>query len=220
MEEKLKRKKEEDEQMWREYLEQRKKQRAKEEEELRKLKERQAKRKLLRAQQEAKMLDMKRKQEEQRQKEMEDKKAKEAEAKRKRLEEAERKRQAMQEAMKKEQTVGKPNFVIAKKEGGEDGGPGAALGSSGFDKSEMGKTKEQLEEDKKMCMQFRIKPLEIEGLKMDELKTQCKELWEHIIQLESDKYDLEDRMKRQDYDVSTTCGEITHCLQYLFSLVG
>lgn len=64
----------------------------------------------------------------------EEKKARDAEAKRKRLEEAEKKRAAMQAAMNKQQNAenaGQRNFVIQKR---SDGGPGAALGSSGFDR--------------------------------------------------------------------------------------
>ncbi|KAL1430419.1 hypothetical protein MTO96_014873 [Rhipicephalus appendiculatus] len=207
MEEKLRKKKEEEEEMWAEYLEQRKKQRAKEEEELRKLKERQMKRKAQRAEQEAKLMEFKKKQEEQRIREMEEKKAREAEAKRKRLEEAEKKRQAMLAAKeKREQEPVKPNFVITKREG-ED--MGSALGSSGFDKftnimyarGEMGKTKEQMEEDKKAILSFRIKPLEIEGLTVEQLREKAKQLWERVVSLESEKYDLEERQKRQDYDL-------------------
>lgn len=52
--------------MWREYIEQRKAQRAKEDEELRRLKERQAKRRAARAEQEAAMMEYKRRSEEQR----------------------------------------------------------------------------------------------------------------------------------------------------------
>ncbi|XP_076310677.1 uncharacterized protein LOC143225342 isoform X2 [Tachypleus tridentatus] len=208
MEEKMRKKKEEEEAMWKEYMEQRKIQRQKEEDELRKLKERQAKRKTQRLDQEKKMMEMIKRQEETRIREMEEKKQREAEAKRKRLEEAEKKRQAMQEAMQRQkiQEPVKRNFVIQKKEG--EVGPGAALGHSGFDKftnvmharGEMGKTKEQLEEDKKICLQYRVKPLELEGLKIEELRQKAMELWARISSLESDKYDLEERQKRQDYD--------------------
>ena len=66
----------------------------------------------------------------------------------------------------------------------------------------MGKTKEQLAEDKKIAMSFRVKPLDIEGLSVEELKKKASQLWDLVIQLESDKYDLEERQKRQDYDVS------------------
>lgn len=66
IEEKLRKKREEEEAMWGEYIEQRKKQREKEEEELKKLKERQAKRKTQRAEQEKMLIEMKKRQEEQR----------------------------------------------------------------------------------------------------------------------------------------------------------
>ena len=66
----------------------------------------------------------------------------------------------------------------------------------------MNKTKEQLAEDKEIALSFRIKPLEIEGLGVNKLRDRAQALWDQIVQLESDKYDLEERQKRQDYDVS------------------
>jgi hypothetical protein len=66
---------------------------------------------------------------------------------------------------------------------------------------ERNKTKEQLEEEKKISLSFRIKPLDIENLGVDKLKTKATELWEAIVKLETEKYDLEERQKRQDYDV-------------------
>jgi len=203
IEEKLRKKKEEEEAMWGEYIEQRKRQRQKEEEELKKLKERQAKRKTQRAEQEKLLIEMKRKQEDQKLREIEEKKNREAEAKRKRLEEAERKRQAMMEAMEKQKQQATPNFVINKK----DAAPASAVGMDkfanvAFARSEMNKTKEQLAEDKEIALSFRVKPLEIEGLSVDKLRQKAQQLWDMIVQLESDKYDLEERQKRQDYDVS------------------
>lgn len=67
---------------------------------------------------------------------------------------------------------------------------------------ERNKTKEQLEEEKKISLSIRIKPLEIENLSIDKLRTKATELWESIVKLETEKYDLEERQKRQDYDVS------------------
>lgn len=61
------------------------------------------------------------------------------------------------------------------------------------------KTKEQLAEDKKIAMDFRIKPLKTDGLAGNELKKIVNELWDSIVQLESDKYDLEEEQKRQEY---------------------
>ena len=36
----------------------------------------------------------------------------------------------------------------------------------------------------------------------DQLGSKAKELWDTIVRLETEKYDLEERQKRQDYDVS------------------
>jgi troponin T len=59
-----------------------------------------------------------------------------------------------------------------------------------------------LEEEKKISLSIRIKPLDIEGLGIDKLRNKATELWEAIVKLETEKYDLEERQKRQDYDVS------------------
>lgn len=67
---------------------------------------------------------------------------------------------------------------------------------------ERNKTKEQLEEEKKISLSIRIKPLSIEGLSTDKLRHKAQELWDCIVKLETEKYDLEERQKRQDYDVS------------------
>lgn len=62
------------------------------------------------------------------------------------------------------------------------------------------KTKEQLAEDKRIAMKFRLKPLNIEeGLRTAELKKIVSDLWSNIVQLESDKYDLEEEQRRQEY---------------------
>lgn len=37
---------------------------------------------------------------------------------------------------------------------------------------------------------------------IEALKKKANELWETIVHLETEKYDLEERSKRQDYDVS------------------
>ena len=36
----------------------------------------------------------------------------------------------------------------------------------------------------------------------EDLKTKAKELWELIVKLETERYDLEERTRRQDYDVT------------------
>lgn len=206
LEQKFAKKLETDEDQWKQYIDDWRRQRAKEEEDLRKLKEKQSKRRAQRETEEHQMTEQKRKQEEQRQREAEEKKQRELEQKKARLEEAERKRQAMQQAMDKAKAETKPNFVVQKR---TDGGPGASLGNSAADRllnvaaarGELGKTKEQLEEDKKISLSFRIQALEIEGLSIEQLKEKAKELWEAVVKLETEKYDLEERQKRQDYDL-------------------
>lgn len=66
----------------------------------------------------------------------------------------------------------------------------------------MAKTKEQLEEEKRSALSQRIEPLSLDGLNSDKLIAKAKALHDKLYQLESEKYDLEDRFKRQQYDVS------------------
>merc|ERR1711876_116910 len=66
---------------------------------------------------------------------------------------------------------------------------------------EMTKTKEQLEEEKKISLSIRIKPLDLDAMDGDQLNNKATELWDTIVRLETEKYDLEERQKRQDYDL-------------------
>merc|ERR1712012_560052 len=67
---------------------------------------------------------------------------------------------------------------------------------------EMTKTKEQLEGEKKTSLSIRIRPLELDaGMDQDDLKSKAKELWDQIVKLETERYDLEERTRRQDYDL-------------------
>lgn len=169
-----------------EYIAEWRKTREKEEEELQKLKEKQAKRKEIRLEQEKKLNAQKKEEEEKLRKEEAEKKAKEAEEKKKRLEEAEAKRQQMLEAQKAGKT--------------EAGAKKSAAG--GADKMrEMTKTKEQLEEEKKIALSIRIKPLDLESMDSDEMKSKAEELFKIIVQLETDKYDYEQRKVTQDYEL-------------------
>merc|ERR1719383_50367 len=145
-----------------EYISEWRATREKEEEELKKLKEKQAKRKEIRAEQEKKLNQQK--------KEEKEKKAKEAEEKKKRLEEAEAKRQEMLEAQKADKQSGAGN----KKSGSAGGGDA---------RREMTKTKEQLEEEKKLALSIRIKPLDLDSMDSDELKDKATELFNIVIAL-------------------------------------
>merc|ERR1712168_310188 len=160
----------------------------KEEEELKRLKEKQAKRKEIRAEQEKKLAQQKKEEEEKIRKEEAEKKAKEAEEKKKRMEEAESKRQAMLEAQKKES-------------GGKKQASGGSGGGVTDARKEMSKTKEQLNEEMKMALSIKIKPLDLEALDSDELKHKAEELFNIIVQLETDKYDYEQRKVTQDYEL-------------------
>ena len=89
-------------------------------------------------------------------------------------------------------TIGKGGKAVG---GGGGGGVQDA-------RKEMTKTKEQLEEEKRISLSIRIKPLDVDAMDSDQLQSKAKELWETIVKLETEKYDLEERQKRQDYDVS------------------
>ena len=171
-----------------EYIAEWRKTREAEEDELAKLKEKQAKRKEIRAEQEKKLNAAKREEEEKLKKDEAEKKAKEAEEKKRRLEEAEAKRQQMLEAQK-----------AGKAEGGNKKGAGGA--GVGDKMREMTKTKEQLEEEKKMALSIRIKPLDLESMDSDELKSKVEDLFKIIIQLETDKYDYQQRKVTQELDL-------------------
>jgi troponin T len=172
-----------------EYISEWRKTREKEEDELSKLKEKQAKRKEIRAEQEKKLNQQKREEEEKLKKEEGERKAKEAEEKKKRLEEAEAKRQEMLEAQK------------AQKADALDKKKSVAGGPISDARKELSKTKEQLEEEKKIALSIRIKPLELEALDSDEMKSKVEELFKTIIQLETDKYDYEQRKLTQELDL-------------------
>ena len=58
------------------------------------------------------------------------------------------------------------------------------------------------EEEKKISLSIRIKPLDLDSMSSDDLVSKANELWDTIVRLETEKYDLEERQKRQDYDVS------------------
>merc|ERR1712203_683474 len=93
----------------------------------------------------------------------------EAEEKRKRLEEAEKKRQAMMQAQKEKQSAGD-------KKGGAKKTDGGGMGNVQDARREMTKTKEQLEEEKKISLSIRIKPLELDGMDGDALKEKAIKL--------------------------------------------
>merc|ERR1719309_896560 len=157
------------------YINQWREERAKEEAELKRMKDKQAARKEIRAEQEKKQAQAKREGEEN------EKKAAEAELKKKQMEEAEIKRQEM---------------MAAQKEGGKKSSAPAMDA-----RKEMSKTKEQVEEEMKISLRIRIKPLNLDEMDSDELRNKANKIWDTIVCLETDKYDYEQRQLDQDYEL-------------------
>ena len=175
-----------DEQL-KEYIGEWKRNREQEEVELQRMKDKQLKRKEVRMEQERKLAQQKKDEEDLKRKEEYEKKAAEADEKKKLLEAAESKRQAMLESQK--------NNPRQRKAGG-----GSAHEQNSV-RREMSKTKEQLEEEKKIALSIRIKPIDFEVLDSDELRAKAGELFEVIVKMETDKYDYEQRSMTQDYEL-------------------
>merc|ERR1712228_823471 len=67
---------------------------------------------------------------------------------------------------------------------------------------EKGKSKEQLAEEKRVALAVRVSPLVgFEEMGESALQEKANEFWKRIVKLETEKYDLEMRMNRQDYDI-------------------
>lgn len=181
-----------DEQL-KEYIAEWRKQRVKEEEELKRLKEKQAKRKILRAEEEKQLLEAKKAEDERRYREEQERKQREQEEKMRRVQEAEKKRQALAQAQKAA-AAAKGNFKCGKKDD--------KFANIQAAKTEIGKTKEQLAEEKKIALSVRIQPLALDNVDLETLKKKAEDMWASIVRLETEKYDLEERQKRQDYDSS------------------
>merc|ERR1719230_1622756 len=98
------------------------------------------------------------------------------------MEEAERKRQEM---------------LAAQKEKGGKKSQAPAMDA----RKEMSKSKEQVEEEMKISLSIRIKPLPLESMDSDELKAKANSIWNTIVELETDKYDYEQRRVDQDYEL-------------------
>merc|ERR550525_2054460 len=116
------------------------------------------------------------------QREEEEKREAEAQEKKKLMEEAERKRQEM---------------LAAQKEKGGKKQPGPSMDA----RKEMSKSKEQVEEEMKISLGIRIKPLPLDSMDSDELRNKANSIWNTIVELETDKYDYEQRRVDQDYEL-------------------
>ncbi|XP_067655726.1 troponin T, skeletal muscle-like isoform X4 [Haliotis asinina] len=194
MEEAKKLRLEKQQQEMEEYEEMRREAREKEAQEIQELRERRERRKAEREAEEVRLAELRAQEEARRKAEEEVRKRKKAEEEARIKEEKERKKREAEERLKKSK---KPNFVITKRSDSEKG----TGGLEPLNADDMQKSKEQLEEEKRAILAQRITPLAIEGFTSDKLLTRAKELVETIRRLEGDKYDLEQRFKRQQYDM-------------------
>ncbi|KAI6235295.1 Tnt-2 [Aphelenchoides besseyi] len=170
------------------------------EQELRELKEKQIERRKQREQEEAEFAERRREDEARRRQQEEERKAKI---------EAEKVRRA-EEKMKRQQMMaggfagfqggageGK-NFVIPEKgEASEDSKPGLGQPSTG----RKGLSSEQKAEAKRNYMSIVNRPVDVSNLLPNDIKAKIKQLHAKIVKLEGEKYDLEKRQERQDYDL-------------------
>merc|ERR1712080_46515 len=134
----------------------------------------------IRAEQEKKQAAAKRAEEDKIKKEEADKREAESLQKKKQMEDDERKRQEM---------------LAAQKEGGKKSS-GPAMDA----RKEMSKSKEQVEEEMKISLSIRIKPLNLDEMDSDMIRQKIDQIWNTIQTLETDKYDYEQRQLDQDYE--------------------
>jgi len=182
-----------------EYEELRKSEREKEEAEIRDLREKRIQRQKEREEEEKRLAEHRAQEEVKRRAEEEERRKKKQEEEQRVKDDRERKKREAEERLKPKGR----NFKISKKSDSEKvpGSPSTERLDSIMSKEELQKSKEQLEEEKQAILAQRIQPLVIDGLAADKLIEKAKELNDHIRRLEGDKYDLEQRFKRQQYDM-------------------
>ncbi|OBS74174.1 hypothetical protein A6R68_15290 [Neotoma lepida] len=71
--------------------------------------------------------------------------------------------------------------------------------------------KQTAREMKKKILAERRKPLNIDHLSDDKLRDKAKELWDTLYQLETDKFEFGEKLKRQKYDVSVATSGSWAC---------
>merc|ERR1712121_602173 len=125
-------------------------------------------------------------------------KLKEKQAKRKEIRAEQEKKLNQQkreeeEKLKKEEAEKKAIEAEEKKKKSAAGGGDA--------RKEIAKTKEQLEEEKKIALSIRIKPLALDAMDSDELRSKAEELFNIIVSLETDKYDHEQKRVNQEAEL-------------------
>lgn len=170
--------------------------REKEEEEIRLLREKRLQRQREREEDEKRLAGLRAAEEVKRKAEEEERRRKKIEEEQNAKDERDRKRKEAEERLRPKGR----NFTISKKSDSEKP-DGEERHDPIYSKEELQKSKEQLEEEKRAILSQRIQPLSVDGLESDKLVEKAKEIQEHIRHLEGDRYDLEQRYKRQQYDM-------------------
>ncbi|XP_041050749.1 troponin T, cardiac muscle-like isoform X3 [Carcharodon carcharias] len=75
--------------------------------------------------------------------------------------------------------------------------------------SRRGGKKQTEREKKKKILADRRKSLDIDDLDEDELKEKGKELWKWLYQLEAEKFDLQEKMKQQKYEINVLRNRVS-----------
>jgi len=180
----------EEDEFIRELREQREQEKQKEEEEIQALKEKQARRKREREEEDKRLAELRVQEEARRRAEEEERKKKKEEEERNKRDKRDKARLDRERMMA---AIGKPNFVITKRS--DTSGEGEAP------KEPVAKSREQLEEEKRAILAQRIQPLNTSGFDLERLCEKARELHSLLLRLESEKYDLEERFKSQQYDM-------------------
>ncbi|XP_071374163.1 troponin T, cardiac muscle isoforms-like isoform X8 [Centroberyx affinis] len=71
-----------------------------------------------------------------------------------------------------------------------------------------GAKKQTEREKKKKILAERRKPLNIDHLNEDKLKEKASELWQWMMELEAEKFDLTEKLKRQKYDINQLLARV------------
>merc|ERR1712115_571663 len=114
-------------------------------------------------------------------------------------EEAELKRLKDKQAARKEIRAEQDRELAAKKKEEEDQRKKAEAAKKAAEEEEKKKAMEEAE--MKRSVRIRIKPLDLDAMDSDELKAKAQKIWDTILQLETDKYDYEQRQLDQDYEL-------------------
>nr|XP_055045620.1 troponin T2e, cardiac isoform X2 [Misgurnus anguillicaudatus] len=71
-----------------------------------------------------------------------------------------------------------------------------------------GAKKQTEREKKRKILAERRKPLNVDHLPEDKLKEKANELWQWMMQLEAEKFDLGEKLKRQKYDITQLLARV------------